>query len=161
MTGTNLPFAWSVALRELRGGLAGFRVFLACLILGVAGIAAVGSLTSATQRGLDAEGQSILGGDAAAIFSYRFANETEQAWLEERGQLSTQVTLRSMLTRGKDRMLSEVKAVDGAYPLYGEATMRGGGTLQDALKIQDGLPGLVTERVIAERMDLKPGDEVK
>ena len=58
-------FAWSVALRELRGGLAGFRVFLACLILGVMGIAAVGSVTTAIEKGLAAEGRNILGGDAA------------------------------------------------------------------------------------------------
>ncbi|MEO0761288.1 MAG: hypothetical protein AAFZ09_05685, partial [Pseudomonadota bacterium] len=50
-----LAFAWSVARRELRGGLAGFRVFLACLALGVAGIAAVGSITAAIQAGLAAE----------------------------------------------------------------------------------------------------------
>ncbi|MEM7057459.1 MAG: FtsX-like permease family protein [Pseudomonadota bacterium] len=161
MTGTNLPFAWSVALRELRGGLAGFRVFLACLILGVAGIAAVGSLTAAIQRGLDAEGQAILGGDAAATFSYRFAEDEELTWLDAQGEVSNQVTLRSMLVRGEDRMLSEVKAVDGAYPLYGAATLRGGGALQEALAVQDGLPGLVTERVIAERMGLEPGDEVR
>ena len=30
--------AWRLARRELRGGVAGFRVFLACLTLGVAAI---------------------------------------------------------------------------------------------------------------------------
>ena len=33
---------WRLAMRELRGGLRGFRIFLACLVLGVAAIAAVG-----------------------------------------------------------------------------------------------------------------------
>ena len=32
------------ALREMRGGLRGFRIFLACLALGVAAIAAVGTV---------------------------------------------------------------------------------------------------------------------
>ena len=39
-----LAGAWRIARRELRGGVAGFRVFLACLALGVAAIAAVGSV---------------------------------------------------------------------------------------------------------------------
>ena len=41
------------AARELRGGLKGFRIFLACLALGVAAIAAVGSVRSAIEAGLD------------------------------------------------------------------------------------------------------------
>ncbi len=37
------------ARRELRGGLKGFRIFLACLAIGVAAIAGVGSVRSAFQ----------------------------------------------------------------------------------------------------------------
>ena len=37
----NWPLAWRLARRELRGGLAGFRVLILCLALGVAAIAAV------------------------------------------------------------------------------------------------------------------------
>ena len=54
-----------LALRELRGGLAGFRVFLACLALGVAAIAAVGSVRAAIETGLAREAAALLGGDAA------------------------------------------------------------------------------------------------
>ena len=39
-----LKLAWTFAKRELRGGLRGFRIFLACLALGVAAIAAVGTV---------------------------------------------------------------------------------------------------------------------
>ena len=38
--------AWRLARRELRSGVRGFRVFLACLTVGVAAIAAVGSTSS-------------------------------------------------------------------------------------------------------------------
>jgi len=40
---TSLPLALRLARRELRAGLVGFRIFLACLLLGVAAIAGVGS----------------------------------------------------------------------------------------------------------------------
>ena len=42
-----LTLAWRLAQRELRGGLRGFGVFLACLTLGVAAIAAVGVINAA------------------------------------------------------------------------------------------------------------------
>ncbi|MFK7944185.1 MAG: ABC transporter permease, partial [Paracoccaceae bacterium] len=158
--GTSLSFAWTVALRELRGGLAGFRIFLACLILGVMGLAAVGSVTSAIQRGLSAEGQSILGGDAQLSFAYRFATDEERAWMDARGEISEVVTMRSLLRKGREQALAEVKAVDGAYPLYGAATVAGS-TLTEALGTLDGRPGLVTERVLADRLGLSPGDPVQ
>ena len=47
-----MPLALRLARRELRGGLRGFRIFLACLALGVAVIAGVGSLSAAIKAGL-------------------------------------------------------------------------------------------------------------
>jgi putative ABC transport system permease protein len=45
-----------------------FASFLACLALGVAAIAAVGSVREAIQEGLSREGAAILGGDAEMSF---------------------------------------------------------------------------------------------
>ena len=41
-----------IARRELRSGLSGFRILIACLALGVAAIAAVGTVRSGIQAGL-------------------------------------------------------------------------------------------------------------
>ena len=158
---SGVKFAWMAALRELRGGLAGFRVFLACLILGVGGIAAVGSVTSAIERGLAAEGQTILGGDAALTFAYRFASDDERAWMTGRGEVVEMVSMRSMLRAGEERALAEVKGVSSGYPLYGEARTDQAEPLLDLLAPVDDVHGLVTERVVAERLSLKPGDPVK
>ena len=54
-----------LARRELRGGLKGFRIFLACLVLGVGAIAAVQSLAAGILDGLRENGREILGGDVA------------------------------------------------------------------------------------------------
>ena len=70
-----MSIAWRIARRELRGGLKGFRIFLACLALGVAAIAAIGSVRAAIEAGLAREGASILGGDAEMSFTYRFADD--------------------------------------------------------------------------------------
>ena len=158
------PFWVSLGLRELRGGLAGFRVFLACLILGVGGIAVVGSVTAALERGLGAQGREVLGGDVSLAFSYRFAGAEERAWLAARGAVSEIVDLRSMLgtvDADAERALAQVKGVDGAYPLVGVVALAGGGSLAAALTPRAGIYGLVTERVLAERLGLSPGDRVR
>ncbi len=154
-------FALRLALRELRGGLAGFRVFLVCLALGVAGIAAVGSITTAIERGLQAEGQAILGGDVSLRFPYRFADNEERAWLEARGTLGTIVDMRSMLSLGEERALTQVKAVDGSYPQYGEVELgEPDAELHDLLAERDEVHGLISEPVLAERLGLAIGDTV-
>ena len=71
----SLPLAVKFARRELRGGLRGFRIFLACLALGVAAIAAVGSIRASIEAGLAQEGAALLGGDAQMAFTYRFASD--------------------------------------------------------------------------------------
>ncbi|MEM7508762.1 MAG: FtsX-like permease family protein [Pseudomonadota bacterium] len=154
---------WRIALRDLRGGLAGFRVFLICLMVGVASIAAVGSISAAIDRGLASEAREILGGDASVAFTYRAATPEERVWLEARGAVSEIADLRSMLglpDQPGERALSQVKGVDGAWPLYGEAQVSGT-TLQDGLAERGGVYGLLTEPVLAERLGLSPGDRVR
>jgi putative ABC transport system permease protein len=61
------------ALRELRGGLRGFYVFIACIALGVTAIAGVGALAGSLADGLAREGRVILGGDVAFELIHREA----------------------------------------------------------------------------------------
>ena len=120
----SLATAARFAGRELRGGLRGFRIFIACLALGVAAIAGVGSVRSAIQEGLSEQGAVMLGGDAQARFTYRFASEDERAFLDSLATKVSEVTdFRSMATVVRDgrteRGLTQVKSVDDAYPLLG------------------------------------------
>lgn len=55
--------ALRLARRELRGGLTGFQIFIACLALGVAVIAGVGSLSAALDASLRNDARALLGGD--------------------------------------------------------------------------------------------------
>ena len=114
----SLRVAATFARRELRGGLKGFYIFLACLALGVAAIAGVGSVRSAIQAGLQDQGAVLLGGHAEAQFTYRFATEEERAWLDGIATEVSEVTdFRSMaVVPGAEggRALTEVKSVDSA-----------------------------------------------
>jgi len=151
-----------LALRELRGGLAGFRVFLACLALGVAAIAAVGSVRAAIEAGLAREAAALLGGDAEIEFAYRFADRDERAWMQANAlAVSEIVDFRSLAaTASGERTLVQVKATDDGYPLYGGVALAGGGGLDDALAPRDGRPGIVAERILVDRLGLAPGDSL-
>ncbi len=152
-----------IARRELRGGLRGFRVFLACLALGVAAIAAVGSVRVSIQAGLEREGAVLLGGDAEMTFTYRYASDEERAWMDRNSvAVSEVVDFRSMAVVARDgedeRGLTQVKGVDGAYPLKGTVRLEPEMPLAAALDGEGGLPGGVMERVLADRLGIAPGD---
>ena len=155
----SLSLATKFARRELRGGLRGFRLFLACLALGVAAIAAVGSVRSGIEAGLEREGASILGGDAELELTYRFATEAERAWMQSQGIAVSEIAdFRSMAAVGEDRALTQVKAVDGLYPLIGSVVLAPEISLADALATQNDIPGAVMERALIDRLGLSVGD---
>ncbi|MCE8008396.1 FtsX-like permease family protein [Aestuariivita sp.] len=158
----SLRIAARFARRELRGGLSGFRIFLACLALGVAAIAAVGTVRASIEAGLAREGASLLGGDAQMEFTYRFASEAERAWMADTARTVSEVTdFRSMAVvdspDGPERGLTQVKSVDDAYPLIGEVGLSPDIRLDTALAGEDGLPGAVIERVLIDRLGMEIG----
>ena len=155
----SLKIASKFALREMRGGLGGFRVFLACLALGVAAIAAVGTVRSGIQAGLEKEGAALLGGDAEVEFTYRFARPDELDWLASISQtISKTVDFRSMVVVDRngitERGLTQIRAVDDAYPLIGRVSLAPDIPISDALSDRGG----VMERVLADRLGLVAGD---
>jgi len=112
------------ALRELRGGLRGFYVFVACIALGVMAIAGVNAVASGLSEGLAREGRVILGGDLSFSLSLRETSPEERAFIERQGRMSLAATLRAMARTPDGRTaLVEVKAVDSAYPLYGAVVL--------------------------------------
>lgn len=154
------------ARRELRGGLKGFRIFLACLALGVAAIAGVGSVRSAIQSGLEAQGSILLGGDASVEFTYRFAEPEERAYLESISTSISEITdFRSMVVKDPDgvaeRALTQVKSVDDAYPLTGDVVLEPAMTLAEALVGTQAQPGAVMAPLLADRLGLQPGDSFR
>lgn len=163
-----LRTAWTFARRELRGGLRSFRVFLTCLALGVAGIAGVGSVVAAIEAGLAREGQALLGGDVEIELTYRFAEPAERADMEALGTVSETVDFRGMARTAPaageavDSALVQVKAVDGAYPLYGEMLLDPPVPLSEALRRDaEGRAGVVAERALLTRLGLSVGDPVR
>jgi putative ABC transport system permease protein len=153
-----MPLSLRLALRELRAGLGGFRIFVACIALGVMAIAAVGSFAQSLADGLAREGRVILGGDASFSLIHRETSAEERAFLAGRGEVSVAATMRAMARSPDGRAsLVEIKAVDGAYPLYGSVVLEPAGDLAAALARRDGTHGAVADEALFARLDLEPG----
>ena len=177
MTGfaSDLGIAARLARRELRGGVRGFRIFLACLALGVAAIAGIGSLGMAVREGLRADAQKILGGDVAVRLIHREANPAERAWLERNATVSQAADMRAMAyTAGgaagsgvaqRRRVLVELKGVDGLWPLYGSAgvdgTPAGHDRLAALLAARSGAYGALVDPALPVRLGVAVGDRLR
>lgn len=118
-----LRLAW----RELRHGWRHFTTFLACLILGVAVITTIGTVSATVENTLHGESAALLGGDVeVGLRTHSFKPEHVE-YLRQFGRVSHVATMRGMLRiHGKGNpLLVELKAADEFYPLLGEAIIDG------------------------------------
>ena len=156
--------AWRFARRELRGGLNGFRIFMACIVLGVAAIAGVGSLAEAFRAGLAENARALLGADVEIRIAAHGATDDQFAWLGDNSEtLITVRELRAMAyaSASDERTLVELKGVDPAYPLYGTMALAPALPLSEALETREGLPGAVVEKTLLARIGVAVGDTVR
>lgn len=159
--GTRFGLDWPLvrlALRELRGGIRGFGVFIACVALGVAVIAGVGALSDALRAGFEKQGEVLLGGDVAVARPHRRAEAAERTWLEQHGRVSETATLRAMARRldATEQVLVELKGIDSAYPLAGELKLTPAMPAANALAGD----GAVVDEILLERLQVKLGDRI-
>ena len=155
------PLALRFALRDFRGGLRGFWIFLGCIALGVAAIIGVGSVSFSLKDGLAAQSRTILGGDASFNLVQRELTQSERTFLVGQGRLSEVALLRAMARRDDgNAALIEVKAVDHAYPLAGQAMLDPALPLADALAERNGVYGIVADQTLFGRLDLTTGSRL-
>lgn len=161
------PIALRFAVRELRGGMRGFRIFLACIIIGVAAIAGAASLNQSVKAGIQADARPLLGGDLQIDNDTTVATEEQISALKEGGDVTHLVQMRSMARVENEagevgsRGLIELKAVDNLYPLYGELTLSPTMPLEEALAGKDGVFGAAIEPALMPRLKVNVGDLIK
>ncbi|MBX5182963.1 ABC transporter permease [Rhizobium sp. NZLR3b] len=157
-----VSLAFRLALRELRGGIRGFYIFLACIALGTGAIAAVNSVSQSITDTIASQGQELLASDVRFELNNREATPEEMGFLESLGTVSVSTGLRSMARKpdGSDQALVEVKAVDNAYPLYGRFVAEPDYPLAALLSGQGGTYGAVAAPLLLDRLGLAVGDEL-
>ena len=157
------PVSFRIAARELRAGTRGFRLFIACLVLGVAAIAGIGSISAAAIAGIAGNARALLGGDLEVRLTHRAADGAELAAIGKFGQVSHVVEMRAMAKPegGALPSLVELKAGDDAYPLYGALILSTDKPMAEVLARQpDGTYGAFAHRVLLQRAKLQVGDHL-
>ncbi|MBK5198688.1 MAG: ABC transporter permease, partial [Methyloceanibacter sp.] len=154
-TRLRLPLALTIALRELRSGAGGLTVFVLCIALGVAAVAAIGSVAASFNQALAQQGRMLIGGDMSFELIHRQASDEERAALDALGRVSSSASFRAMARSGASKSaLVEVKAVDDAYPLYGEVSI----TRPDPAGTPwRGAVVVLVERALLDRLNLDVG----
>ncbi len=159
-----LPLALRLAGRELRGGIGGLRIFLACLALGVGVIAAVGSLSAAIETGLDRNARALLGGDVEFMLVHRHGRSG-------RARFSCALGARCRRWRRCAAWRSRATARTAAWsrsrrsiaPIRSTArsTLAPARPLDQALAERDGHWGAVVAPALLDRLGIKPGDLIR
>lgn len=154
--------ALRLALREMRGGLRGFYIFLACIALGTAAIAGVNSLSQSITATIASQGQELLAGDIRFELNNRVATADERAYLDGLGPVAVSAGLRSMarLPDGSNQALVELKAVDAAYPLYGTLQSEPNRPLHELLARDGEAFGAIAAPLLLDRLGARVGDEI-
>jgi putative ABC transport system permease protein len=158
-----LRLAFRFSLREMRGGLRGFAVFLTCIALGVAAIGGVNSVAEAISASVSSQGRILLGGDIRYQLIQRAADPAERTYFHSLGTVTESANMRSMarLPDGSDQALVEVKAVDGAYPLYGELATAPALSHDRLFGEENGVYGAAAPDILLACLHLKPGDRIR
>lgn len=156
-----MRFLLDLAWRDLRASGRHLWIFCACLVLGVALVAAGGGLYRQVAGSLQNDARQLFGGDLSVEHSAPLGADA-LAWMNERGQVSRLVELRTMLRAPDGRaQLIELQSADDRYPLYGTVELAPAVALADALALRDGTWGAAIDGALAQRLGLAPGDRVE
>ncbi|QJT10735.1 ABC transporter permease [Oceanidesulfovibrio marinus] len=178
---SELKLALRFARRELRGGVRGFGIFLACLALGVGAVAAVGTVSSSVDTALSRDAKALMGGDIQIRQTHVPASDEAITAMESMGRVMRMVSMRSMArppetqapqgnaTNGvaenapekRRSSLVELKAVGPNYPLFGAVTLEPALPLADVLAEKDGVYGAAVEKSLLMRLGLAVGDDLR
>jgi putative ABC transport system permease protein len=136
-----------------------------CVTLASAMLGLIWLMSFGLSHAMQDNARRILGGDVAVTVVNEPLDAATSAALRQIGQVSEIVELRSTAradaTADARRITVELKAVDGAYPLFGEVELSDGGNLHSALAARDGIPGAVVEPGLLAQLGLDTSDMIR
>lgn len=160
-------FLLLTAWRETLSNLRDFRVMILSLFLGIFVISLIFNITGALENGLRKNGKAILGGDILIRQIYQPITSDQINFLEQQGQISTSIEMRGLVYNPAQEQagLSEVKAIDKSYPLFGAIELLNEGVTEniyDFLSAQgNAIPPIIMNQSLADRLQLAVGETVR
>jgi putative ABC transport system permease protein len=114
-------WTWRMAWRDSRASRRKLFLFSCSIVLGIAALAALGSLGSNLERAIEDQTRELLGADLVLHSREAFTPDVEQWMRDLGGEQSRLVSLNSMilLPRTGGTRLAQVRALQGNFPFFG------------------------------------------
>ena len=159
MSSIHWRFAMRMAWRDSRASRSRLLLFTLCIVIGIAGLVAVGSLGRALEEAVEDQARSLLGADLSVGSRVRFGAEAEAFLTSLGGEQAREISFSSMIVfpaRNGTR-LAQVRALEGGFPFYGR--IETDPAEADARFRREG--GVLVEESLLFQFDAKVGDEVR
>ena len=151
---------FTFARRNLRQGLAGFKIFLACIALGVTALVGIDSLARSLTDGLAAQGRTLFGADLVISRMHRAAEPAEISLIQSKGRVTEIISLRGMARAHQKAALIDLKIVDQTYPLLDAPILEPASPLSAIMGENNGLYGVAADAALFARLGAKIGDRI-
>ena len=153
-------WTWKMAWRDSRTSRKRLLLFSCSIILGIAALAAVGSLGVNLNRAIEEQAKSLLGADLVISSREPFTPEAEDLFKQIGGEQSREISLATMVSfpRTGGTRLAQARGLSGGFPFYGEFETEPGAAAMDFRKPQG---GALVEQSLMAQFDVQVGDEIQ
>ena len=148
-----------MAWRDTRTSRGRLLLFSSSIVLGVAALAAIGSLATNLEWAVEEQARSLLGADLAVSSRQPFSAAEESVFTEIGGEQSRENSFSSMVgfpVSGGTR-LAQVRALSGGFPFYGRLETEPAGA---EAEFRRGRGALVEENLLIQ-FGAKVGDSIR
>ena len=159
MSGMSLGMLSRLAWRESRTARRRLLLYMSSISLGVAALVAIDSFATNTRESIRTQSRALLGGDVAFSANQRFPAPVDSLFdsLATAGvQVARVTTFGSMAFVGRTggTRLTQVRAVSGKFPLYGDLVTEPAGAWA---RLRQG-PVAVVDPTLLVALDARVGD---
>ncbi len=118
-----MNFVLQMAWRDSRASRRRLALVALSVVLGIAALVGIGSFADNLQRNVEQQTKALLGSDLTLESRAGFSADAQAYFRTLGGEQAHEVALGSMITfptRGNQRRLVQVRALEGNFPFYGE-----------------------------------------
>jgi putative ABC transport system permease protein len=156
-----MNFIFKLAWRDSRAARRRLALFSLSIVLGIAALVAIGSLTDNMRRAIDTQAKALLGADLEVDSRTEFSGEAKAFLDGFGGEQAHEISFASMVvfpsSDGQTRLVT-VRAVQGAYPFYGEFLTD---PADAPVALRAGEDVAILEETLMAQFGVKTGDPVK
>lgn len=156
-----MNFILRMAWRDSRASRRRLGLFSLSIVLGIAALVAIGSFNANLQRAIDGQARTLLGADLEVTSRAALSDEAERFLASLGGGQAREQSMAAMVVfpaRENATRLITLRAMDGAYPFYGDFVTAPAGA---PARLASGEAVAVLEETLMAQFSIAAGDEIK